>query len=98
MRILTADGRGRARLALLAVLVAGLTLAGAATIGSAASTNGTVVGSVSVLNDVSTTIPGQPTPGGNIGYVLHVLNDPAQGTATVNHLLFSATIGNKGAV
>jgi uncharacterized repeat protein (TIGR01451 family) len=95
MKVFTADGRGRIRLLVLALLAAALTLTGAAKIGNAATSAGVVVTNWHVLNDVSATILGQPSPGGNVGYDIAVAN---QGTATANHVTFSESIGAGGQV
>jgi hypothetical protein len=94
MRILTADGRARTRLALLAALGAALALAGAAKIGNAA-TNGVLTATTTVLNDSSPLIAGQPTPGGNIGYDLNLDN---QSSNAVNHIAFTDTTNPAGTI
>jgi uncharacterized repeat protein (TIGR01451 family) len=81
------------RLLVLAVLVAALALTGAAKVGHAASSNGVAVTDWHVLNDISSTVAGQPSPGGNIGYDLTVSN---QGTSTANHLVLTESIGAGG--
>src|SRR5262249_20328450 len=46
-----------------------------------------------VLNDVSSTVAGQPSPGGNIGYDATVANT---GTSTANHFVLTESIGAGG--
>jgi uncharacterized repeat protein (TIGR01451 family) len=64
-------------------------LAGGAGIGQAASQPSLAFPPVTVLNDVSATVPGQPSPGGNIGYTVNVSNN---GTSTANHISVTETI------
>jgi uncharacterized repeat protein (TIGR01451 family) len=64
-------------------------LAGGAGIGQAASQPSLKFPPPTVLNDVSTTVPGQPSPGGNIGYTVNLTND---GTSTANHISVTETI------
>jgi len=80
---------------LVALALAVLALAGAATNGRAAGSPGVVVTSFTVLNDDGLTIPGQPSPGGNIGYDIQVSNN---GTSVANHISLSQTIGSTGTV
>src|SRR5580765_7748090 len=86
----------RRALAVLGLLVAlaVVALGGAIKNGRAASAN-PVSSTFTVLNDVSATIPGQPTPGGNIGYELTGVADQGQ---TANHLNLTESIGSGGKV
>ncbi len=84
---------GAVFLLLLTGLVA---LSGGATSGRAAGAPGVGITAFTVLNDDTVnTVPGQPTPGGNIGYSITVTNN---GTSTANHLSLSETIGSTGTV
>jgi hypothetical protein len=94
MRLLGSFGTARRLLAFASLLVALAVLAGAATVGRAATTN-PISATFTVLNDVSATVPGQPSPGGNIGYKLVGSNT---GSSVVNHFFFSESIGSKGKV
>ena len=89
-------GTARRWVIFAALLAALAVLAGAATVGRAA-TDATLTTSVKVLNDQSPLVPGTPTPGGNIGYELNLLNDPTN-TNTFNHIKFTDTIGAGGTV
>src|SRR3954471_21708085 len=91
MRIPFTSGRRAGAAALLVALVA---LGGAVAGGNAAPSNG-VSAAFTVLNDVSATIPGQPTPGGNVGYDVVVTNG---GTSTINHVVLTQSIGSAGSV
>jgi uncharacterized repeat protein (TIGR01451 family) len=74
----------------LVVLALGVAaLAGGAAIGKAANQPSIVFPHPTVLNDLSQTIPGQPSPGGNIGYTVSVSNS---GTSTANHISVTETI------
>jgi hypothetical protein len=95
MKALTGDGRAKTRLVLLLALIAALALGGAAAKISSAATNGVLTANATVLNDQNPLVLGAPSPGGNIGYDLSVINGS---TNTVNHLVFTDTIGNKGTV
>lgn len=91
-------GRARARIAgaLLLLVVALVAFGGGASSVRAAGAPGVVITDFTVLNDDTVnTVPGQPTPGGNIGYAITVQNN---GTSTANHLSLSQTIGSTGAV
>jgi uncharacterized repeat protein (TIGR01451 family) len=91
-------GRTRATLAavLLLLVVVLVALSGGATSGRASSAPGVAITSFTVLNDDTlNTVPGQPTPGGNIGYSVTVENN---GTSTANHLSLTETIGSTGAL
>ena len=88
-----ASRRALAVVGLLAA-VAVVALGGAIKVGRAASAN-PVSWTFTVLNDVSATIPGQPTPGGNIGYELKGAADQGQ---TANHLVLTESIGSAGKV
>jgi uncharacterized repeat protein (TIGR01451 family) len=68
----------------LVVLALGVVaLAGGAAIGQAANQPSILFPHPTVLNDLSDTIPGQPSPGGNIGYTVSVSNS---GTSIANHI------------
>lgn len=92
------DVRGPARRTVAAVAVSlvlvVVALAGAAASGRAAHTNGLAT-TFTVLNDISSTIPGQPTPGGNIGYDFAVSNGS---NPTLNHVIVTESIGSTGTV
>jgi len=91
-------GRTRASIGavFLLVLTGIVALSGGATSGHAAGAPGVAITAFTVLNDDTVnTVPGQPTPGGNIGYSITVTNN---GTSTANHLSLSETIGSTGAV
>ena len=90
---LTARARNRIAFAFLACALSVAALAGGATTGHAASTAGIVVTGPTVLNDDGLTIPGQPSPGGNIGYSISVANT---GTSTANHVSISETLDPAG--
>jgi hypothetical protein len=94
MRLLGSLGTARRLVAFAALFVALAVLAGAAKVGHAATTN-PISATFTVLNDVSATVPGQPTPGGNIGYKLAGSNTSA---SVVNHFTFTESIGVKGKV
>jgi uncharacterized repeat protein (TIGR01451 family) len=76
---------------LVALALAVLALAGAATKGQAAASPG-VVTTVAVLNDTGDLQAG-PSPGGNIGYTLRVEN---KSTSTANHFAFTDSIDPAG--
>lgn len=79
MKVLTADGRGRIRFLVLAVLASALVLTGAAKVGHAGTgTNGQLTAVVTQLN--------APSPGGNIGFEVKITNI---GASTVNHIQFT---------
>ena len=84
-----------------ALVVLGLLVASAVVVLGGAIKNGTaapapkVSWTFTVLNDISATIPGQPTPGGNIGYELTGVADQGQ---TANNLILTESIGEKGKV
>jgi hypothetical protein len=95
MRLFRSFGTARRLVAFTSLLAALGVLAGAATIGRAATTN-PVTATFKVLNDSENgLIPGQPSPGGNIGYALTGQNTS---TSAVNHFTFSETIGAGGTV
>jgi hypothetical protein len=94
MRLEGTSGTARRLVAFAALLTALAVVAAAATVGRAANTN-PISATFTVLNDVSATVPGQPSPGGNIGYALAGQNTS---TSVVNHFVFSETIGSKGKV
>jgi len=73
---------------LVALALAVLALAGAATNGRAAGSPGVDV-STTVLNDPSSTTPGTPSPDGHLGYRIVIAN---QGTSSANHLSVSEAI------
>jgi uncharacterized repeat protein (TIGR01451 family) len=74
---------------LLVLALGVLALAGGATVGQAANQPSILFPKPVVLNDLSSTIPGQPSPGGNIGYTVTVSNS---GTSTANHITVTETI------
>ncbi len=90
-----AHGRSWIKASLLALIVLLVALAGAASTGHAAASPDVSITGFKVLNDISATIPGQPSPGGNIGYDLTVANN---GTSVANHLSLTETIGATGAL
>jgi hypothetical protein len=96
MRLLGSFGKARRAIVFAALLLALAVLAGAATIGRAA-TDATLTPTVKVLNDPGPLVLGTPTPGGNIGYELNLLNAPTN-TNTFNHIQFTDTIGTGGTV
>jgi hypothetical protein len=96
MRLQGSFGTARRWLVFGTLLVALAVLAGAATVGRAA-TDAALTTQVTVLNDPGPLVLGTPTPGGNIGYELTLTNDPAN-TNTFNHIKFTDTIGTGGTV
>jgi hypothetical protein len=96
MRLFRSFGTARRGVIFAALLVALAVLAGAATVGRAA-TDATLTPHVTVLNDPGPLVLGTPTPGGNIGYELNLLNADTN-TNTFNHIKFTDTIGAGGTV
>ena len=87
-------GVRRAVVAVSAVVVLVL-LALAGGVGRGSASPGGVSTTFTVLNDVSATIQGQPTPGGNIGYAITVTNNTNRALQDVN---LSEGIGDAGLV
>jgi uncharacterized repeat protein (TIGR01451 family) len=74
--------------------VAAIVLTGGASVVRAASASVTISAPV-VLNDISSSVPGNPTPGGNIGYTYTVTNGSG---SVANHVSLSESLSPSGSV